>query len=1260
LAATYGQFPGRTESGDNEALDLGTVIVPYVIIIDASLDKQVSNVTPDVGSIITFTLVVSNAVGMNTATNLDVTDIVPPGYTYIAGSITGGDSRNDADPAGTGLTWTINSLAPGASTTLTYQAVVLGNAGTYDNYAEITDADQADLDSDPGDGSTNEDDDDIVTVTPNSVVGDFVWIDSNGDGIQDISEIGLQNVTVQLFSSSGSLVATDLTDASGAYAFNSVVPGDYYLVFTLPGGYAFSPKDRGGSDTQDSDADPLTGRTDVFSVTSGQVDNSRDTGLVPAPSAVGDYIWLDENGDGNQDAGEAGIPNVQLTLTGTDEFGNSVAMTTWTDTTGRYLFDVPAGNYSVTVNTSSLPSGLAANPTFDYDGVGSPHTAVVRVSPGEEMMLVDFGYNWVAPTDSSNPPQNATGAIGDHLWIDADGDGFYDLGEAGLGGVSIQLFHDPDGNGVYDTVLSSTTTDGAGNYVFDNLPPGAYVVVVNNGVTPPGYSQSGDPDEIGAACTACDNRTTAPVILGPGDVFVNADFGYQPVSGHTIGDTIYFDQNGSGSYDPGEPGIPGVSVALILDTDADGAWDPDGADNLPGTSDDEPVIAADLSDETGQYSFPGLPDGEYLVWVNDTGSVLTGLNQSSDPDSKYDNRSAVALSGADNLNQDFGYAPPNHSSGDGLVGDTVYLDRNGNNNPDPGEGMEGVLVRLYDDLNANGVYDLGEPELAVTATDENGRYYFGNLPAAQYVVLVDSGTLPIGLSNTVDPDGGGDNQSGVTLAAGQVNLVQDFGYQVAANPNSISGTLWQDSNANGLLEASETARFASITVVLFDANGNIFAATETDSNGDYIFSNLPDGVYTIDVTDDANLLDGNWHSVGPNAGDGSSDDNSQLDPYQVSVSGGANHTLGDFGYYKQPGQAGNLVWLDRNNDGIQDLNEPGLQGITVTLTITYPNGDVNTINTTSGPGGAYSFGNLLLDEDYNGSGSGEPSYRVRVAAPPGLAPSPENAPGDADEFDGDSDGASELITILEGENDPSYDFGFYTQLLDLGDLPDNLPGNPDFPTLFTPGPASVILPDGSDADLNPDTTNGIPAVWLGLSVDTELEGQPSVDALGDGADEDGLAFSSRGWISGQTSVVTITLNSSESGVPIYYGLWIDWNANGSFNDAVDSFYNGSGTSGSPVDVTVNVPIPITYTPNNNVYFRLRAYASPLSLSDYQGSLINGEVEDYLRKFSPTSIKLTSLQASPSKVEGWAYVLMGMIALLGTGLMLITRPKYRSA
>lgn len=97
-----------------------------------------------------------------------------------------------------------------------------------------------------------------------------------------------------------------------------------------------------------------------------------------------------------------------------------------------------------------------------------------------------------------------------------------------------------------------------------------------------------------------------------------------------------------------------------------------------------------------------------------------------------------------------------------------------------------------------------------TTTNENGQYFFGGLPAGTYTVNVVATTLPnggTGLTNTVDPDGGTANQSVVTLAAGGINLAQDFGYRPVSPQaiNNLSGTLWNDTDADGTSTAAKPA-----------------------------------------------------------------------------------------------------------------------------------------------------------------------------------------------------------------------------------------------------------------------------------------------------------------------------------------------------------------------------------------------------------------------------------------------------------------------
>ena len=315
-------------------------------------------------------------------------------------------------------------------------------------------------------------------------------------------------------------------------------------------------------------------------------------------------------------------------------------------------------------SVACLPAWSPTPPTT-RTASARPISAQPPFPPGRTYRTADFGYNWASVTDVTNPTPGATGAIGDRIWIDADGDGLQDPGEAGLAGVAVALVT-PGADGVFgtadDVTAASTTSDAAGNYIFDGLATGAYIVQVT---TPGSYTQTGDPDESGA-CTTCDSRTTTPILLAPGDVYVNADFGYQPSGGsNTIGNQVFLDTNGDGNLDGGEPGIPGVSVALL-----------NGSGN---------VIATTLTDQNGQYSFLGLPDGAYTVWVNDTANVLGELTQNSTPNNAFDGgqpcgtcngRNTVTVSGGAGADfQDFGYAPTSHSSGDGLIGDNIFLDR---------------------------------------------------------------------------------------------------------------------------------------------------------------------------------------------------------------------------------------------------------------------------------------------------------------------------------------------------------------------------------------------------------------------------------------------------------------------------------------------------------------------------------------------------------------------------------------------------------
>lgn len=111
-------------------------------------------------------------------------------------------------------------------------------------------------------------------------------------------------------------------------------------------------------------------------------------------------------------------------------------------------------------------------------------------------------------------------------------------------------------------------------------------------------------------------------------------------------------------------------------------------------------------------------------------------------------------------------------SGSAVIGNEVFEDLDGNGALTAGEELAGVTVTLSGLDGAGNLIELS------TTTDGSGLYQFSGLPAGDYVVTVDESTLPIDLqgNNSVDPDGGGDSTAAVTVAAGETNNAQDFGY----------------------------------------------------------------------------------------------------------------------------------------------------------------------------------------------------------------------------------------------------------------------------------------------------------------------------------------------------------------------------------------------------------------------------------------------------------------------------------------------------
>lgn len=125
-------------------------------------------------------------------------------------------------------------------------------------------------------------------------IGDFVWSDTNKNGIQDSGELGVSGIKVNLYAGSGTTpIATATTDANGKYLFDNLIAGTYTVEFvktSIGAGNGFAPKNTASTTTdKDSDADLVTGKSASITLIAGEINQTIDAGIIGncVPSAIG-------------------------------------------------------------------------------------------------------------------------------------------------------------------------------------------------------------------------------------------------------------------------------------------------------------------------------------------------------------------------------------------------------------------------------------------------------------------------------------------------------------------------------------------------------------------------------------------------------------------------------------------------------------------------------------------------------------------------------------------------------------------------------------------------------------------------------------------------------------------------------------------------------------------------------------------------------------------------------------------------------------
>jgi len=447
-------------------------------------------------------------------------------------------------------------------------------------------------------------------------IGNYVWEDTNKNGVQELGEKGVGNVTVTVFdNNTNTKVGEAVTKEDGSYLIPNLPNGDYRVEFSnLPKGYEVTPSKQGNNEELDSN-----GLSSVITV-NGKDNLSADLGIYKPKYNLGDYVWEDTNKNGIQDQDEKGISGVTVTLK--DENGN-VLKTVTTDADGKYKFtDLDNGNYKVEFTTPEgyTPTTVTSGSDIEKDSNGLTTTGVIN---GADNMTLDSGFY-------KTPKYN----LGNYVWEDTNKDGKQDSTEKGISGVTVTLKNE---NG---EVLQTTKTDKDGKYQFTGLENGTYKVEFE---TPSGYT----PTQVGSGTDEgidSNGTSTTGVIKDKDNDTIDSGF-YKPT--YNLGDYVWEDTNKNGVQDKDEKGISGVTVTLKDENDK--------------------VLKTVTTDENGKYQFTDLNNGTYKVEF-ETPSGYTPTSVTSGNDTEKDSNGLTTtgvIKDADNMTLDSGfYKTPKYSLGD--------------------------------------------------------------------------------------------------------------------------------------------------------------------------------------------------------------------------------------------------------------------------------------------------------------------------------------------------------------------------------------------------------------------------------------------------------------------------------------------------------------------------------------------------------------------------------------------------------------------
>ncbi len=759
----------------------------------------------------------------------------------------------------------------------------------------------------------------------NASIAGRVWYDRSNDGLINSGETTfLSGVTVRLdgVDDLGTTIATQmaLTNGSGAYSFTNLRPGTYTVTEVqpashLPGRAAVGTGANGGAaGTADNTlSSPTFGNAIAgIQLRGGDAAIEYNFGEI-LPGSVAGKVFYDINNNGTQDTGEPAINNVTVTLTGTDYLGRTITpIVVQTNTTGDYIFPtVLPGTYTITETNpvgyleGKLTVGtLAGTGSTNTVGNTSPNSTFTGVVVKPQDAGTGYIFGEVAPSLSG------------FVYDDLNDNGIKEGGEAGIPNVILTLS---------GCVSMTAQTDNTGAYRFGPLPacPAGYTVTQTQ---PTGYSDG--KDTVGSVGGLVANDIISGIVI-PGFTEATAyNFGE-----HNNGQTNLT----CSTVTPGTRNIrePFNWTFTVRNTTSVGAPVSRLTSTLPAGLELTGIPTTNAAGGSCTGAAGGNAVACQLGYINGLASVTVTapVRLTTFPTGgTLTATSTVATDGADQIATDNSCNAPVTVRQATLAG-TVFEDPNNDGIKQSTEvGIANVTLTLTGkDLYGNDVN-------VTKTTKSDGTYLFDALAPADatgYTVTETQPNLFADGKDTVGSVGGTASASDVVTGIRLLEGINATGYDFAEISQGIAGSVYVDSNDDGIRDATEKG-IPNVTIRITgtsSTNAPVDVTTTTDTDGRYLFGGIPPANaagYTITETQPAAWTDGK--DTAGNVGGTAANDVIR----SIVLPSGRIATGYDFG--ERGGKLCGYVYVDLNNNGIKDRSESGIPNVTLTLAGTDING----------------------------------------------------------------------------------------------------------------------------------------------------------------------------------------------------------------------------------------------------------------------------------------------------------------------------------